>query len=106
MGREEADSWVGKVARYTEKKASFDGTVCESPLYKRRALQAEELYSEFRISPQSLGYKEGPIEIIEVYCGNREWVTPGGMLLRVGENQLYLTWDGVFFRLQKQEQKK
>jgi hypothetical protein len=103
MGRKEADSWVGKVAQYTKAKASFDDTVCASPVYKQRAMRAEEFYSGFRISPESLGYEEGPIELIEVYCGTREWVTPGGTLISVGENKLFMFWDGIFFRLQEQK---
>jgi hypothetical protein len=103
MGREEADSWVGKVAQYTKEKASFDGKVCASPVYKQHAIPAEEFYSGFRISPESLGHEEGPIELIEVYCGNREWVTPGGTLISVGENKLFMFWDGIFFRLKKRD---
>jgi len=105
MGRQEADSWVGKVAQYTKDKASFDGKVCESPIYKQRGMQAEDLYTGFRISPESLGYEDGPIELIEVYCGKSEWLNPGGMLVRVGKNKLFLVWDGVFFHL-KQEPKR
>ncbi|MGH9856998.1 MAG: hypothetical protein ACRD4B_04040, partial [Acidobacteriota bacterium] len=85
MDRQEADSWVGKVAQYTQEKAVFDGKVCQSPVYERRTIQTEEFYSEFRISPQSLGYEQGPIEAIEVSCGNNAWVTPGSTLLKIGE---------------------
>ena len=106
MGRQEADSWVGKVSQYTQEKAAFDGNVCQSPVYKQRTIQTEEFESEFRISPESLGYERGPIEVIEVSCGNSEWVAPGGTLLRIGETRLYMLWDGVFFHLQEQEQKK
>jgi hypothetical protein len=106
MGREEADSWVGKVAQYSNDKASFDGKVCESPIYKQRGMRAEDLYTGFRISPESLGYEDGPIELIEVYCGDREWMTPGSTLIRMGENKLFMVWDGVFFHLEKQEPKR
>ena len=101
MSEEEADSWVGKVAQYTKRKASFDGEVCESPTYKPSTMQTQDLWTGFRISPESLGYKEGPIEVVEVYCENSEWVTPGSTLIRVGEDRLFTVWDGVFFQLQK-----
>ncbi len=101
MRKEEADSWVGKIAQYTEQKAAFDREVCESANYKRSAMQIEDLWTGFRISPELLGYKGGPIEIVEVYCGNSEWLIPGSTLVRVGEDRLFIVWDGVFFHLQK-----
>jgi hypothetical protein len=106
MGREEADSWLGKVAQYTKEKASFDGKVCDSPIYKQRGMQAEDFYTGFRISPESLGYEDGPIELIEVYCENREWMTPGSTLIRMGNNKLFMVWDGVFFHLEQKPQQR
>ena len=101
MSQDEAESWIGKTAQYTNTKASFDGETCESPTYKRSAMQPEDLYDRFRVSPESLGYETGPIEVIEVYCGNTTWANAGGMLVRVGEGRVFTVWDGVFFHLKK-----
>ncbi len=106
MGRQEADSWVGKVAQYSGGKASFDKNVCEPPSYKQHTMQPQEFYSGFRISPESLGTQDEPIEVIEVYCGNRKWMTPGGTLIKLGKNKLFIFWDGVFFQLQQDDQRR
>ena len=106
MSKEEADSWVGKAAEYTNEKASFDGKECASPLYKPRTLQTHEFYSGFRAAPESLGYEGGSIDVVEVYCGKSQWVNPGGTLIHVGENKLFLVWDGVFFHLKEQSRDK
>jgi hypothetical protein len=103
MGRDEASGWIGKVAEYTNTQASFDGNQCASPAYQAHAMRSDEFYSEFRVAPESLG--KGPINLIEVYCGGSAWVNPGGKLVRIGEDRLFLFWDGVFFQLQQQEDK-
>lgn len=102
MSQEEADSWVGKVAQYTQQKASFDGEVCESPTYEKTTMQDEDFLTGFRISPESLGFKQGPIEVVEVYCGNKKWVAPGSILIKIDEDRVFTVWDGVFFLLHKQ----
>ena len=100
MGPEEASSWIGKVAQYTGEKADFDGKTCESPVYKRRMLEPRDFQTGFRILPSALGHERGSIEVIEVYCGEREWEAPGGTLIRLGEDKLFVFWEGIFFRLQ------
>jgi hypothetical protein len=106
MSKEEADSWVGKAAEYTNEKASFDGRECVSPVYKPRPMRGDEFYSGFRAAPESLGYEGGSIHIVEVYCGGSRWTNPGGTLVRVGKNKLFLFWDGIFFQLNQQSRAK
>ena len=106
MSKEEADSWVGKMAEYTIEKASFDGKECAPPIYKPRAMRTDEFYAGFRAAPESLGYEGGSIDVVEVYCGGSQWMNPGGMLIRVGGNKLFLVWDGVFFHLKEQNRDK
>jgi hypothetical protein len=105
MGREQADTWIGKTAEYTNQRASFNGTECAAPTYRSRAMRPDEFYSGFRVAPQSLGAADGSIELIEVSCGNRGWTNPGSTLIRIGDDKLYLFWDGVFFQLQERQEK-
>ncbi len=102
MSAEEAESWLGKVAEYTPRQASFDGDVCDSPTYESSIIQPDDFLLDFRVQPESLGYGEGSIEMVRVYCAGHDWIAPGSTLIRLGEDKWFLFWDGVFFLLQKQ----
>jgi hypothetical protein len=102
MNRDELNAWLGKKLHFSILKASLPSESCEFPVYNSETMTLQEFQSEFHFMPTSLDYTGRIIEIINISCKNAAWAAPGSTLIWLEKERLYMIWDGVFFRLQKQ----
>jgi hypothetical protein len=102
MSQNEINSWIGKKIHYAKQKASLPSESCQFPAYKSKSMTIQEFKSEFHFMPTFLDYTGQIIEVINISCKNEAWITPGSTLIWLEKEKLFMIWDGVFFRLQKQ----
>lgn len=102
MNPSEIDAWIGKEIHYSKSTALLLAESCQSPTYNQKLISIQEFQSGFHFKPVFLDYTGEVIETINISCGKHDWITPGSSLIWFGREQLYMLWDGVFFRLQKQ----
>lgn len=102
MNRDELNAWLGKKIHFSILKATLPSESCHFPVYNSETMTLQEFQSEFHFMPTSLDYTGQIIEIINITCKNEAWAAPGSTLIWLEKKRLYMIWDGVFFRLQKQ----
>lgn len=102
MNPNEIDSWIGMEIHYSKSTALLLTESCQSPTYNQKLISIQEFQNVFHFKPDFLDYTGEEIETINISCGKHDWITPGSSLIWLGREQLYMLWDGVFFRLQKQ----
>src|SRR5262245_20507443 len=82
MDQTQADSWIGKRARYERTVAEFDKDRCIAPGYSLKTVDADQFFAEgFRIEAKSLGIDASKIVVVEVACAGSHWVAPGSLLV-------------------------
>ncbi len=100
MSAREADTWVGRKARFSRSLAQFGTDACLSPSYETKDLTAHTFAQEFRVPSTDLGLR-APIQMVEVRCAG-PWNGPGNRLFVKERNELLTFWDGVFFELRRE----
>lgn len=100
MGLEEARTWFGSKAVYSNSKVTFRGERCEAPQFKLESLTEENFRSEYKAAFTDLGIESTSAEILEVRCPSR-WIVPASAFIKVNADTGYIVWDGVFFKLEK-----
>ncbi|WP_414828797.1 hypothetical protein [Alteromonas sp. H39] len=100
MSQTEADSWLGKSFSYNTERAQLAQESCLAPTYKRETMDEETFQSAYRIRRDRLNFEQGDIIRIELQCNDNS-LMPGQTLLMQEDVVTYLTWDGVFFMLEK-----
>lgn len=98
LGYDEAETWFGSQAIYSEAQVSFRGTTCQRPEYELREVAEQEFRTAYRASFSQLGIDGDTAEVLSVTCSE---VTsfPGMTLIKIAGDVVYLPWDGAFFRL-------
>ena len=102
VGPREARKFMRLKLRLGETRAQSGREVCTSPVYKSKRMTADEFSYDFRTSLKSIGIRGNHVDVVDIECGGRDWLVPGGTLLKVKEDQMLTLWDGVFFVLKKQ----
>lgn len=102
MNPNEINAWMGNDIHYSKSTATLLAESCQSPTYTKKLISSQEFQTVFHFEPSLLNYTGEKIETINILCADHGWITPGSSLIWLGREQLYLLWDGVFFRLQKQ----
>jgi hypothetical protein len=101
MSKTEADSWLGKKARYENAIAEFGSERCTAPSYTKKLVDAKSYFlDEFRVQASQLGITTNEIAVVEVKCNDADWTAPGSLLFR-GQDHVLTVWDGVFFKLSR-----
>jgi hypothetical protein len=100
LTQSDATNWVGTLAKYDEKTASFGDDTCASPSYATRTLTPEQFEQEYRIKPAALHLTDPQIALITVTCAS-SWTNRGSVLIVKSPDGLLTTWDGAFFELQR-----
>lgn len=99
MSSEEADGWLGTVARFSGDAVRFGRWSCEAPEYAEISFTESDFREGFRISGVALGITEDRVGY-DISCSGADWVAPGSWIIVDGE-RLLTTWDGVFFEMEK-----
>jgi len=100
MDKIQADSWLGKGARYERSIAEFATDRCSAPTYMLKIVDADRFFTEeFRVKAASLGIPSSKIAVVEITCGGSHWIAPGSLLVVKSKERLLTVWDGVFFEL-------
>src|ERR1051325_9127948 len=78
LDKAQADSWIGKKARYEGTVAEFDTDRCTAPGYTSKTVDADQFFADgFRVRARSLGIEASKIVVVEVACNGSNWIAPG-----------------------------
>lgn len=98
MGEDDyKQQYLGKVAAFSEKKASFGDESKENPIYSESSITKEVFIETYRMNPEDMGLAAGETKIIHI----ENWNNPGSTLIVKDKDTLITLWDGVFFELNR-----
>ena len=103
MDGAEASAWRGRTIRLVDWEAQAPGARCAEPEYRTTTEAAGTFVARFESWPPDLvlPIQAGQVEVMTVRCEGRDWVAPGGTVIRVDAARALTVWDGVFFSLER-----
>ena len=101
MTTAEARSWYGSIARYSADSAKFREDQCAQPSYRTTRQSAADFFEYYRFAATELGIDSDTVETVGIGCPER-WDAPGSSLIRVDSDTAFTSWDGVYFKLERQ----
>ncbi len=103
MDGAEASAWRGRTIRLVDWEAQAPGARCAEPVYRTTTEPAGMFVGRFESWPPDLvlPIQGGQVEVMTVRCEGRDWVGPGGTMIRVDAARALTVWDGVFFSLER-----
>lgn len=100
---EEALSWLGYSAHFSERRIQFSRYDCHDPKISSDWQQLSLVAERLGVSHELLGLRaETPVQLLYIDCRGEPWFTPGGELIRLDEERLIMAWEGVIFEFRQQ----
>jgi len=93
---------VGKHAEFCFDCAEVETRVCSSAFFKDQRYTKEEFASKLGFELKAVGLSADAVETIEVKCERGEWRSPHSLLIKSGEHEMLMLWDGVFLVLKRE----
>lgn len=98
----ELERLVEKHAEFCFDCAEVGSRVCSSALFKDQRYTKEEFAAKLGFQLKAVGVNADSVETIEVKCVRGEWRSANSLLLKVGEHEMLMLWDGVFLVLKRE----
>lgn len=98
----ELEKLVGNHAQFCFDCAEVESRVCSSALFQDQRYTKEEFATKLGFDLKAAGVNADSIETIEVKCVRGEWRPANSLLLKVGEHEMLMLWDGVFLVLKRE----
>lgn len=98
----ELENLVGKRAEFCFDCAEVETRVCSSALFQDQRYTKDEFASKLGFELKAVGINADAVETIEVKCVRGEWRPAHSLLLKVGEHEMLMLWDGVFLVLKRE----
>lgn len=102
MDEETAKGWSGSTASFSDTLTLFLNRGCARASYRTARMDGGEfLRANYRITPASMGWTDGEVEVVDVDCANGPAREPLTQVLRGPGGETYAVAEGVFFRLER-----
>jgi len=109
---QEAERWINRTIQFSEHNATLYDQQgkrhsCAPMNYQVSTEDAEAYFLiGYEVKPHRLGIIEDSILLIRVHCPATSWLGESREFVKINAEQMIANWDGVFFFLVKQEDKK
>lgn len=98
----ELQKLVGRHAEFCFDCAEVETRVCSSAFFQDQRYTKEEFASKLGFELKAVGVNADSVETIEVKCERGEWRSPHSLLIKAGEHEMLMLWDGVFLVLKRE----
>ncbi|MDY6992044.1 MAG: lysozyme inhibitor LprI family protein [Pseudomonadota bacterium] len=109
---QEAENWINRTIQFSEQNATLydqqgKSHHCSQMNYQVSTEDAEAYFLiGYEVKPHRLGIIEDSILLIRINCPATSWLGESREFIKINAEQLIANWDGVFFFLVKQADKK
>lgn len=98
----ELDRLIGTPVRLSLDQSVVGTKVCSLPDYQDKIVTREELSKELGVELDTIGINASSIVTTRVKCSGTGWTPPQTLLIKGGDNEMLMLWEGVFLVLKRE----
>jgi hypothetical protein len=97
---EELEKLTGVRVNLQFNRAEVGDKICSMPAFEDKSASNEELFRDLKVGLKAMGVPDSA-EMITVSCKGSGWQPPQSLLVKVGEGEMLMLWEGVFLVLKR-----
>ncbi|MDP4153536.1 MAG: hypothetical protein Q8865_08900 [Bacillota bacterium] len=103
---DDINSIIGKKITYSQHSAAIEKNICNTPVYKRNIYSKEDFIFNTKTTLDKIGIEANSVTGIDIYENNGEknlWNSIGNSFFIKNDNTLILSYEGMYFELDRVE---
>ncbi len=98
----ELERLVGTIVRLGSTRAEVRSTACSPLVLQDQRYTKDEFARKLGVDLKSIGIDAEVVETINVKCESNQWQPPQSLLIKAGDKEMLMLWNGVFLVLQRE----